>query len=142
MRQRHHPEPGMARQADPETTPGPLAAWTQAAVSAGLAPFAGCFIRPTWTNMLVLVAGAILSPGRRTVASALSSVGLRGAAVFNNYHRVLNRSRWQGQAAVPGRMPWHDRAHQPENTCRGPGRRGGQVAEARLDRIRPPQLVS
>ena len=82
----------MASQADPETHPGPLAAW--------MAPFAGCFTRPTWTNLLVLAAGAILSPGRRTVAAALSSMGLRGAATFTNYHRVLNRSRWSGQAAA------------------------------------------
>ena len=65
-----------------------------------MAPFAGCFTRPTWANLLVLVAGAVLSPGRRTVASALSSVGLRGAATFTNYHRVLNRSRWSGRAAA------------------------------------------
>ncbi len=82
----------MARQANPETHPDLLAAW--------MAPFAGCFTRPTWANMLVLVAGALLSPGRRTVASALSSAGLRGAATFTNYHRVLNRSRWSGQAAA------------------------------------------
>lgn len=81
----------MARQADPDH-PGPLATW--------MAPFTGCFTRPTWSNVLVLVAGAILSPGRRTVAAALSSVGLRGAAAFTNYHRVLNRSRWSGQAAA------------------------------------------
>jgi hypothetical protein len=90
QRQRHHREATMARQADPETYPGLLAAW--------MAPFAGCFTRPTWANMLVLVAGVLLSPGRRTVASALSSVGLRGAASFTNYHRVLNRSRWSGRA--------------------------------------------
>jgi len=82
----------MARQTDPETHPGPLAAW--------MGPFAACFTRPTWANLLVLVAGAVLSPGRRTVAAALSSVGLRGAATFTNYHRVLNRSRWSGQAAA------------------------------------------
>ena len=82
----------MARQADPETHPGLLAAW--------MAPFAGCFTGPTWANLLVLAAGAVLSPGRRTVAAALSSVGLRGAAAFTNYHRVLNRSRWSGQAAA------------------------------------------
>ena len=41
-----------------------------------------------------------LAPGRRTVATALSSVGLRGAATFTNYHRVLNRSRWSGRAAA------------------------------------------
>ena len=82
----------MARQADPETHPGLLAAW--------MLPFAGCFTRPTWANLLTLVAGVILSPGRRTVAAALSSVGLRGAARFTNYHRVLNRSRWSGRTAA------------------------------------------
>ena len=82
----------MARQADPGTAPAILAAW--------MAPFAGCFTRPTWANLLVLVAGAVLSPGRRTVAAALSSMGLREAATFTNYHRVLNRSRWSGQAAA------------------------------------------
>ncbi len=82
----------MARQAEPGTNLGPLAA--------EMAPFAGCFTRPTWANLLVLAAGAILSPGRRTVATALSSVGLRGAAGFTNYHRVLNRSRWSGRAAA------------------------------------------
>ena len=80
----------MARQADPETHPGLLAAW--------MAPFARCFTRPTWANMLILVAGAILCPGRRMVAAALSSVGLRGAPTFTNYHRVL--SRWSGRAAA------------------------------------------
>ncbi len=65
-----------------------------------MAPFAGCFTRPTWANLLVLAAGALLAPGRRTVAAALSSVGLRGAPAFTNYHRVLNRSRWSGQAAA------------------------------------------
>ena len=75
----------MARQADPEAYPGPLGVW--------MTPFAGCFTRPTWDNLLVLVVGAVLSPGRRTIAAALSSVGLRGAATFTNFHRVLNRSR-------------------------------------------------
>jgi len=65
----------MARQADLGTAPGILATW--------MAPFAGCFTRPTWANLLVLATGAILSPGRRTVATALSSVGLRGAATLN-----------------------------------------------------------
>ncbi len=90
----------MARQADSETHPGLLAAWNEATVSVGLAPFAGCFTRPTWTNVLVLVAGAFLAPGRRTVAAALSSVGLRGAAGFTSYHRVLNRSCWSGRTAA------------------------------------------
>jgi hypothetical protein len=35
-----------------------------------LQPFSDCFTLPAWRHVLVLVAGAILSPGRRTVAAA------------------------------------------------------------------------
>ena len=66
----------MARQADPETPPGPLAVW--------MAPSPAACAGPTWANLLVLV----------------SSVGLRRAASFTNYHRVLNRSRWSGRAVT------------------------------------------
>ena len=48
---------------------------------------------------LGLVADAILPTGPRTVAAALSSVGLR-EATFTNPHRVLNRSRWSGRTAA------------------------------------------
>jgi len=65
-----------------------------------MAPFAGCFTRPTLANLLALAASAILSPGRCTVAAALNSMGLRGAATFANYHCVLNRSCWSGLAAA------------------------------------------
>ncbi len=58
-----------------------------------MAPVAGCFTRPTWPNLLVLVADALLSLGQRTVTATLSGMGLRGAATFTSYHRVLNRSR-------------------------------------------------
>jgi hypothetical protein len=34
-----------------------------------LAPFAPCFSRRVWRQALVLIAGAILAPGRRTVAA-------------------------------------------------------------------------
>jgi len=90
----------MARQADHDTHFCPFLACTEAAVSVGMVPFAGCFNRPTWPNLLVLVAGAIPCPGRRTVAATLSSVGLPGAAAFTNHHRVLNRSRWSGRAGA------------------------------------------
>jgi DDE superfamily endonuclease len=62
-----------------------------------LAPFAPCFTRSGWRNALVLVAGAILAPGRRTVASALRAVGLGETAGFTNFHRVLNRNPWRGR---------------------------------------------
>src|SRR4051812_14540773 len=41
----------------------------------GLAGFAELFTRRTWTNVLVLLAGVILAPGRRTVPSALRILG-------------------------------------------------------------------
>jgi hypothetical protein len=33
------------------------------------------FTRPTWRNVLLLVAGAILAPGKRTVTAALGAHG-------------------------------------------------------------------
>ena len=56
-----------------------------------------CFTLPTWRHVLVLVAGAILSPGPRTVAAALRVVGLDQEASFTNYHRVLNRNSWSSR---------------------------------------------
>ena len=65
-----------------------------------LAPFEALFTGPTWRNLLVLLAGAILAPGRRTVTSALSVLGLRAVTGFTNFHRVLNRNRWSSRAAA------------------------------------------
>jgi DDE superfamily endonuclease len=69
--------------------PNALAAWMQ--------PFRGAFTAPTWRRVLVPVMGAILVPGRRTVASALRVMGLEQVAQFSNYHRVLNRNIWSSR---------------------------------------------
>jgi hypothetical protein len=53
-----------------------------------------CLYRTDLAGVLVLIAGAILAPGRRTVTSALSIMGLREIATFTTFHRVLNRNRW------------------------------------------------
>jgi len=50
-----------------------------------LQPFRDGFTAPTWEHVLVLVMGAILVPGRRTVASALRVMGLGQARHFTNY---------------------------------------------------------
>ena len=42
----------------------------------------------------VLVVGALLAPGKRTVTAALRVLGLAQAPHFQTYHRVLNRARW------------------------------------------------
>src|SRR4051794_23490361 len=72
--------------------PEPLAAW--------MGPFLAGLTRPTGRHALVLVAGAVLAPGRRTVAAMLRVVGLGQVPTFTNYHRVLNRNRWSGRAVA------------------------------------------
>jgi hypothetical protein len=46
----------------------------------------------------VLLAGTLLSPARRTVASALRVLGLAQLKQFHRYHRVLSQARWSGLA--------------------------------------------
>ena len=41
-----------------------------------LVPFAPLFSKRVWQHAQVLLAGAILAPGRRTVSSALRAMGL------------------------------------------------------------------
>ena len=59
-----------------------------------LLPFATLFRGPTWLKAQILLIGAILSPGRRTVASALRVMGLSGDRNYARYHHVLNRAAW------------------------------------------------
>ena len=52
------------------------------------------FSEPVWEWAKVLLVGAILAPGKRTVTAALRVMGLSNEAQFQNYHRVLNRDKW------------------------------------------------
>jgi hypothetical protein len=51
----------------------------------------------TRDQVLTLLAGALLTPGRRTVAAALRVMGLAQAPTFTTYHRVLNRNVWSSR---------------------------------------------
>jgi len=62
--------------------------------------FASLFFQRSWPQAEVLLVGAILAPGRRTVASILRITGLGRERRFVNYHRVLNRAAWSGRAAA------------------------------------------
>ncbi len=64
-----------------------------------LAPFAPLFSERVWRHALVLLAGVILAPGRRTVSSALRAMGLEQEKRFHCYHRVLSRARWSSREA-------------------------------------------
>ena len=59
-------------------------------VTALLALFAPIFTPSVWSHAQLLVVGAILTPGKRTVTAVLSIMGLRHSRHFQNYHRVLN----------------------------------------------------
>jgi hypothetical protein len=63
------------------------------------AEFAPLFTRPTAWHALRLMEGTILTVGRRTVASALRTIGRQDTPHFQNYHRVLSRARWSCREA-------------------------------------------
>jgi hypothetical protein len=51
------------------------------------------FSEPVWHWARILLIGAILAPGKRTVTAALRVIGLSQECQFQNYHRVLNRAK-------------------------------------------------
>jgi hypothetical protein len=70
-----------------------------------LNPFVPLFSRRLWPHVQVLLAGAILAPGKRTVSAALRVMGLGQTEHFQRYHRVpagpdANRERLHQRAGV------------------------------------------
>jgi hypothetical protein len=76
----------------PASVPEVLAAWMR--------PFAPYFTAAVWRHVLVLVAGSLLAPGRRTVTAALRIMGLDQAPGFAVYHRVLSLGRWSSRGVA------------------------------------------
>ena len=82
-----------------------------------LLPFVPLFSKRVWQHAQVLLAGAILAPGTRTVSSTLRVMGLDQENRFHRYHRVLSRASWSSrkvsrvllgllvEAFVPERSP-------------------------------------
>ena len=63
--------------------------------------FASVFVQQrTWRHARLLLLGALLAPGQRTVSSILRIIGLRRERHFVNYHRVLNRAIWRSRHAA------------------------------------------
>jgi hypothetical protein len=62
-----------------------------------LAPFAPLFSDRVWVHAQVILLGAILTPGPRTVTAALRAMGLAMERHFTNDHRVLNRATWSAR---------------------------------------------
>jgi hypothetical protein len=83
----------------PTTPAAPLpAVAVPALLAAWLAPFRDGFAAAVWPRVLVLIAGAILAPGQRTVSAALRVMGLADQPGFGRYHAVLSEARWDGRA--------------------------------------------
>lgn len=63
-----------------------------------LGHFEDAFSERVWEWAKILLVGAILAPGQRTVTAALRVLGLSAEVYFQNYHRVLNRAQWSSRA--------------------------------------------
>lgn len=59
--------------------------------------YGGLFSKPVFAHVRLLLAGAILAPGKRTVCSLLRIVGLSKEKNFHKYHRVLSLARWSAR---------------------------------------------
>src|ERR671938_794256 len=64
------------------------------AFSSAIGVFAPVFSWPVWQHVKVLMTGAVLAPGQRTVTAILRLMGLSAAPNFQTYHRVLHRAVW------------------------------------------------
>jgi hypothetical protein len=64
-----------------------------------LTPFAPLFSKSVWQHAQLLLVGAILATGRRTVSSTLRAMGLDREKRFHRYHRVLSRASWSSLKA-------------------------------------------
>jgi hypothetical protein len=65
-----------------------------------LMPFAPLFQVKTWRKVPILLIGAILTPGKRTVTAALRIMGLKDDSKFSIFHQVLNRAAWSPLATA------------------------------------------
>src|SRR5882762_4984195 len=64
------------------------------AFTSAIGVFAPVFSRPVWQHVKVLMAGAVLAPGKRTVTAILRIMGRSADPDFQTYHRVLHRAVW------------------------------------------------
>jgi hypothetical protein len=68
-----------------------------AAIIPVLRHFELAFSERVWEWAKILLVGAILVPGKRTVTSVLRVMGLSQERQFQTFHRVLNRDRWSSR---------------------------------------------
>lgn len=64
------------------------------AVQSVILSFAPLFSKRVFEHARLLIVGAILAPGKRTVSAVLRVMGKGYEPQFQTFHRVLNRARW------------------------------------------------
>lgn len=64
-----------------------------------LTAFAVLFSKRVWQHVQILLIGASLAPGQRTVTAVLRMMGLSADKHFQNFHRVLSRAVWSSREA-------------------------------------------
>src|SRR3954471_18894443 len=99
-----------------------------------LRPFATCFTAAVWRHVLVLVAGALLAPGRRTVTAALRVMALDRTASFAVYRRVLSTWPPVGPGRGASSAPRARRHPRPRRPGGGRHRRPHRAPLGRQDR--------
>src|SRR3954453_8564171 len=63
------------------------------------AAFAPLFSAPVFQSLQILLTGAILAIGKRTITAVLRIMGLEQQPHFQTYHRGFNRAVWSALAA-------------------------------------------
>jgi hypothetical protein len=63
-------------------------------LAVALGAFAPMFAKRVFEPVKLLIVGAILAPGKRTVTSVLRVMAKRDDRHFQHYHRVLSRAHW------------------------------------------------
>lgn len=62
-----------------------------------LDPFAqAMYEESTWEKVHIMVVGAVLATGKRTVSAVLRVMGLSQERNYPKYYQVLSRARWSG----------------------------------------------
>ncbi len=69
------------------------------AVQSIILSFAPLFSKRVFDHARILIVGALLTPGKRTVSAILRVMGKGDAPAFQTYHRVLNRAQWSALQA-------------------------------------------
>jgi hypothetical protein len=76
------------------------------AIATVIGAFAPVFSRRVFEHARLLMVGAILAPGKRTITSVLRVMGRSDDEHFQNYHHVLNRiPLFDPNAAIPSSPP-------------------------------------